>query len=90
MAIDCHQFCNSYVNNSYEVLVHSPDNRVLTLIVGKDYWFVDLLDKGLVFRSTDAIGSIDGFGRHNTSLFSFKDFKGRTTVGFHDVRQGIH
>ena len=87
MAIDGQQFCDSYADNDYKVLVHSPDNRVLTLVVDKHFWFVDRINKSLIFRSEDTIGSVDEFGDHITTLFPIED---REFVVFYDVRHEYH
>ena len=86
VAIDGNQFCESYANNSYKVLVHSPDNRVLTLVVDKHYWFVDPNGESLVFRTHHKpSGSNDIFSIAST-LFPF----GRDYIGFYDVRHEYH
>ena len=88
VAIDGQQFCESYVNNSYKVLVHSPDNRVLTLVVDKHFWIVDTNEnRSLYFRNNGtSSGSIDFFGRHITTLF----YGSTNIIGFYDVRHEYH
>ena len=89
MAIDGQQFCDSYADNDYKVLVHSPDNRVLNLVVNKHFWILDLKNGSLGFRSDDLFhghyGSVDEFGPHITTLFSIEDY-----IGFYDVRHDLH
>ena len=95
MSIDGQQFCDSYVKNDYKVLVHSPDNQVLTLIVNHHFWIVDLKNESqsLVFRSADLSpsGSNDVLGPHISTLFSSYDVNPpQYFVTFYDVRHEYH
>ena len=91
VAIDGQEFCNSYADNGYKVLVHSPDNRVLTLVVGNDYWFVDLINEKLLIRGDgNASGVMEGFGTEMSALFTVNQRPDQTdkssTVAYYDVR----
>ena len=82
VTIDCQQFCESFANNSYKVLVHSPDNQVLTLVVDKHFWIVDTNEnRSLSFRNNGTSSGSNDMLRHVSTLFSVS-----TVVDFYDVR----
>ena len=95
-------FCRLYENNDYNVLIHSPDNKNLLLVVEGFYWLVnESSNNELKFVSSE----IEHYGKSDaltgiSILFSVgltqtlvnENGKNRTVtdfVGFHEVRHRI-
>ena len=69
--IEGKEFCESFVNNADKLLVHSPDNEKLILVIDKNIWILDENNQELRFTFGTLVHHFDEeLGDNMTTMFS--------------------